>query len=135
MSSKPSTPILHRRYADSEFSRIPVVVSRSPIPFRRTNSMRMRSNCLLNQLNESTLKQHNKNFSKADDREQLKLNLQRIRRGSLSMDPKSDANNIDTGGTTGNDEIDKSASSTKHMNGDVRRNSSFTKNDRGMVSC
>lgn len=132
MSSKPSTPILQRRYADSEFSRIPVI-SRSPIPFQRTYSMRMRPNCLLNQLNESTLKQHNKNFSKADDREKLKLNLQRIRRGSFSMDTKSDANNIDAGGT---DEVDKSAVSTKQMNGDLRRNSCTNKNDRGlMVSC
>ena len=132
MSSKPSTPILQRRYADSEFSRIPVI-SRSPIPFHRTNSMRTRPNCLLNQLNESTLKQHNKNFSKVDEREKLKLNLQRIRRGSFSMDTKSDANNIDAGGT---DEVDKSAVSTKQINGDLRRNSYANKNDRGlMVSC
>lgn len=128
-SSKPTTPILQRRYADIEFSRIPVI-SRSPIPFHRTYSMRMRPNCLLNQLNETTLKQHNKVFSRADDKEHLKLNLQRLRRGSFSMDTKSDSNHVDTGGT---DEVDR-AVSTKQMNGDLRRNS-FTKNDRVMVSC
>ncbi|CAH1708211.1 unnamed protein product [Chironomus riparius] len=127
MSSKPSTPILQRRYADSEFSRIPVI-SRSPIPFHRTYSMRMRPNCLLNQLNETTLKQHNKVFSRADDKEHLKLNLQRIRRGSFSMDTKSDSNHVDTGGT---DQVDR-AINIKQMNSDLRRNS-FTKNDRGMT--
>lgn len=130
MSSKPSTPVLQRRHAHSEFSRIPVS-SRSPIPFRRANSMRMRPDCLLTQLNESTLKQHNKNFSKLDNKEQLKLNSQQIRRGSLSMESKSDANQIDTGGT---DEVDACVVSTKLMNGDLRRNS-FTNRigDRGMT--
>lgn len=144
MSSKPSTPILQRRYAENEFSRIPVV-SRSPIPFHRTYSMRLRSNCLLNQLNESTLKQHNKNFAHlkstsaaAGDQRQSKLNLQRQRRSSFSMESKSEANNIDTGGgcngDVARDEVDHSVGETKLMNGDLRR-SSFSKNhDRGMVS-
>jgi hypothetical protein len=138
MSSKPSTPVLQRRYAESEVSRIPI--SRSPIPFHRTFSMRLRPNCLLNQLNETTLRQHNKNFThlKSDDKaQQLKLNLRRARRGSLSMDSKSDANTVDTGGGDGAvacDEVDKAVSAKPLMNGDLSRSCHTTKNDRGMVS-
>ena len=130
MSSKPSTPILQRRYHESESSRIPI--SLSPVPFRRTYSMRLRTNCLLN---ETTLKQHNRNLQQTRafvdrNQKQLKLNLNYPRRGSLSMDTKSDSNGIDSGGT---DEVDRSPN-YKHLNGNLRR-SSFTKNDRGgMVS-
>lgn len=152
-SSKPSTPILQRRYAgggENEFSgvsRIPV--SLSPVPFRRTNSMRLRPNCSLyannnnttnsSTLSETTLKQHNKNLQQSrnnnsaaacsDRVRQLRLiNLQRARRGSLCMDvdePKCNGvGDGDPGGTA-------SKSHTKPlMNGDLTR-----KNDpRGMVS-
>lgn len=131
MSSKPSTPIAQRRYPENETSRIPI--SLSPIPFRRTYSMRLRTNCLLN---ETTLKQHNRNLLQSRaivdrNQKQLKLNLNyNNRRGSLSMDTKPDSNGIDSGGS---DEVDKS-SSAKHCNGILRR-SSFTKNDRGMMVC
>lgn len=134
MSSKPSTPILQRRYGESETSRIPI--SLSPVPFRRTYSMRLRTNCLLN---ETTLKQHNRNLlqSRATvdrNQKQLKLNLNYNRRGSLSMDTtKTDSNGIDTGGTTGTDETDHSPC-TKHLNGGLRR-TSFNKNDRGAMVC
>jgi hypothetical protein len=100
--------------------------------------MRLRPNCLLN---ETTLKQHNRNQSlitkaiesRSTQQQQLKLNLNLCsRRGSLSMDSKhSDANGIDSGGT---DEVDNCS---KHamMNGSLHRRCSFTsKNDRGMVS-
>lgn len=130
MSSKPSTPVAQRRYGENEMSRIPI--SLSPIPFRRTYSMRLRTNCLLN---ETTLKQHNRNLLQARNNvdrnhQQLKLNLCYNRRGSLSMD-KSDSNCIDSGGT---DEVDHSPCSLKNLsfNGNLRR-SSFNKNDRGMV--
>lgn len=130
MSSKPSTPVAQRRYGEHESSRIPI--SLSPIPFRRTYSMRLRTNCLLN---ETTLKQHNRNLLQTRNivdrnHQQLKLNLSYNRRGSLSMDTKSDSNGIDSGGT---DEVDRSPQSFKHLNGSLRR-SSFNKNDRGMVS-
>lgn len=131
MSSKPTTPVAQRRYPENESSRIPI--SLSPVPFRRTYSMRLRNNCLLN---ETTLKQHNRNLlqtrnSIADRNHQhLKLNLSHNRRGSLSMDTKSDSNGIDSGGT---DEVDRSCSS-KHCNGVLRRSSFTNKNDRGMVS-
>lgn len=127
MSSKPSTPIASRRWTpESERSRIPI--SLSPVPFRRTNSMRLRNNCLLN---ETTLKQHNRNLQQTraivdKNQKQLKLNLNYQRRGSLSMDAKADSNGIDSGGT---DEVDKS-STCNHSNGIVRR-SSFNRN--GMV--
>lgn len=127
MSSKPSTPIASRRWTpESERSRIPI--SLSPVPFRRTNSMRLRTNCLLN---ETTLKQHNRNLQQTRatvdrNQKQLKLNLNYQRRGSLLMDAKSDSNGVDTGGT---DEVDKS-STCNHSNGSVRR-SSFNRN--GMV--
>lgn len=129
MSSKPSTPVAQRRYPESESSRIPI--SLSPIPFRRTYSMRLRTNCLLN---ETTLKQHNRNILQARsnvdrNHQQLKLNLNYNRRGSHSMDTKSEANGIDSGG--GNDEVDHSPH--KHLNGNLRR-SSCNKHDRGMVS-
>lgn len=129
-SSKPSTPIAQRRYPESESSRIPI--SLSPVPFRRTYSMRLRNSCLLN---ETTLKQHNRNLQQSRaivdrNQKQLKQNLNyQQRRGSFSMDTKSESNDIDSGGT---DEVDKSQS-YKHLNGNLRR-SSFTKNDRGMVS-
>lgn len=130
MSSKPSTPVLQRRYHESETSRIPV--SLSPIPFRRTYSMRLRNNSLLN---ETTLKQHNRNHPQARtivdrNHQQLKLNLSYNRRGSFShsMDTKSDSNGIDSGGTV--DEVDHNPH--KHLNGGLRR-SSFNKHDRGMV--
>ncbi|KAG5675484.1 hypothetical protein PVAND_005384 [Polypedilum vanderplanki] len=141
MSSKPSTPVLQRKYAESEFSRIPVA-SRSPIPFHRTFSMRLRPSCLLNQLNETTLKQHNKNFThfKSDDKtQQLKQNLRRSRRGSLSMETKSDSNTIDTGGggdkEVAGDVVDCAAinNSKPLMNGDLSRNLHTTKSDRGMT--
>jgi hypothetical protein len=139
-SSKPSTPILQRRYGESEISRIPISLSSSPVPFRRTNSMRLRPNCsLFNQLNETTLKQHNKNFqhsrnsaASSDRVQQLRLiNLQRARRGSVSMDePKSDGSG-DPGGTSKSlaEQCNGNVVNTKHMNGDIAR-----KNDRGMVS-
>lgn len=128
MSSKPSTPIAQRRYSENETSRIPI--SLSPIPFRRTYSMRLRTNCLLN---ETTLKQHNRNLLQSraivdKNQKQLKLNLNYNRRGSPSMDTKPDSNGIDSGGS---DEVDHS-SSARHCNGILRR-SSFNKNDRGMV--
>lgn len=127
MSSKPSTPVLQRRYPESESSRIPI--SLSPIPFRRTYSMRLRTNCLLN---ETTLKQHNKNLQQSRsvverNHQQLKLNLNYQRRGSFSMDTKSDSIGVDSGGT---DEVNHSPH--KHLNGSLRR-SSFNKPDRGMV--
>lgn len=128
MSSKPSTPIASRRWTpESERSRIPI--SLSPVPFRRTNSMRLRTNCLLN---ETTLKQHNRNLQQTRatvdrNQKQLKLNLNYQRRGSLLMDAKSDSNGVDSGGTV--DEVDKS-STCNHSNGSVRR-SSFNRN--GMV--
>lgn len=130
MSSKPSTPVAQRRYPQNETSRIPI--SLSPVPFRRTYSMRLRTNCLLN---ETTLKQHNRNLQQSRSvversHQQLKLNLSYNRRGSLSMDTKSDSNGIDSGGT---DEVDHSPSSSKLCNGHLRR-SSFNRNDRGMVS-
>lgn len=126
MSSKPTTPVSQRRYKENESSRIPI--SLSPVPFRRTNSMRLRTNCLLN---ETTLKQHNRNLlqtrnSIVDRNQHLKLNLSHNRRGSFSMDTKPDSNGVDTGGT---DEVDQSS---KHCNGVLRR-SSFT-NRNGMVS-
>lgn len=126
MSSKPSTPIAQRRYPESETSRIPI--SLSPIPFRRTYSMRLRANCLLN---ETTLKQHNRNLLQSRaivdrNQKQLKLNLNYNRRGSLSMDVKPDSNGLDSACS---DEVDQS-SSVKHLNGILRR-SSFNKNDRG----
>lgn len=126
MSSKPSTPIAQRRYPESETSRIPISVS--PLPFRRTYSMRLRTNSLLN---ETTLKQHNRNLLQSRaivDRNQkhLKLNLNFNRRGSVSMDAKPDSNGLDSGCS---DEVDQSCSS-KHLNGILRR-SSFNKNDRG----
>lgn len=139
-SSKPSTPILQRRYGDSEISRIPISLSSSPVPFRRTNSMRLRPNCsLFNQLNETTLKQHNKNFqpsknsaANSDRVQQLRLiNLQRARRGSVSMDdPKSNGSG-DPGGSSKNfaEHCNGNVINMKHMNGDITR-----KNDRGMVS-
>jgi hypothetical protein len=134
MSSKPTTPIAQRRYGENEFSRIPV--SLSPIPFRRTYSSerrktsvepRLRSNCLLN---ETTLKQHNRNLLQTRnsivDRSQLsRFNFSHNRRGSLSMDTKPDSNGVDSGGT---DVVDQSS---KHCNGVLRR-SSFT-NKNGMV--
>lgn len=128
MSSKPTTPVAQRRYPENESSRIPV--SLSPVPFRRTYSMRLRANCLLN---ETTLKQHNRNLlqtrnSIVDRNQHLKLNSSHNRRGSLSMDTKSDSNGVDSGGT---DEVDQSS---KHCNGVVRRSSFANKNDRGMVS-
>lgn len=131
MSSKPSTPVAQRRYAENEFSRIPI--SLSPIPFRRTYSMRTRPNCLLN---ETTLKEHNRNLLVSrtnEDRSHhrpLKFNFNSTRRGSLSMDPKPLANITNGIETDETDEVDISA---KLMNGNIRRNS-FTKNDRGMVS-
>lgn len=132
MSSKPTTPIAQRRYAESETSRIPI--SLSPIPFRRTYSMRLRTNCLLN---ETTLKEHNRNIQQSRaivDRNQrhLKLNLGYNRRGSLQMDAKLDSNGVDTGGT---DEVDRSPC-PKHLPNGILRRSSFTnKIDRnGMVS-
>lgn len=127
MSSKPTTPIASRRWTpESERSRIPI--SLSPVPFRRTNSMRLRTNCLLN---ETTLKQHNRNLQQTRatvdrNQKQLKLNLNYQRRGSLLMDAKSDSNGVDSGGT---DEVDKS-STCNHSNGSLRR-SSFNRN--GMV--
>lgn len=141
-SSKPSTPVLQRRYGESELghaSRIPVSLSSSPIPFRRTNSMRLRPNCsLFNQLNETTLKQHNKNFHHSRNSavsservQQLRLiNLQRTRRGSLSMDePEGDASG-DPGGTKSlAEKCNGNVVNIKHINGDIPR-----KNDRGMVS-
>lgn len=163
-SSKPSTPILQRRYGGSggenEFSgvsRIPI--SLSPVPFRRTNSMRLRPNCSLynntntnsSTLSETTLKQHNKNFQQlknnnsavcSDRVRQLRLiNLQRARRGSLCMDvdePKCNGvGEGDPGGTTskvheshGHSNSNGGGAAGKHMmNGDLTR-----KNDRGMVS-
>lgn len=131
MSSKPSTPIAQRRYPENESSRIPISVS--PVPFRRTNSMRLRTNCLLN---ETTLKQHNRNLLQTRaivdrNQKQLKLNLNYNRRGSYTMDSKSDSNGIDSPGT---DEVDRSPC-LKHPNGGSLRRSSFNKNDRGgMVS-
>lgn len=138
MSSKPSTPVLQRRY-ESEISRIPISLSSSPVPFRRTNSMRLRPNCSLYQLNETTLNQHNRNFqhsrisaASSDRVQQLRLiNLQRSRRGSLSMDsPKTDGSG-DPGGTGKvlAEHCNGNVVNMKHMNGDVPR-----KNDRGMVS-
>lgn len=126
MSSKPTTPIAQRRYPENESSRIPI--SLSPVPFRRTYSMRLRTNCLLN---ETTLKQHNRNLLQTRaivdrNQKQLKLNLNYNRRGSLTMESKSDSNGI------GSDEVDRSPC-TKLPNGNLRR-SSFNKNDRGMVS-
>lgn len=94
--------------------------------------MRLRNNCLLN---ETTLKQHNRNLQQTRaivdrNQKQLKLNLNyQQRRGSLTMDGKSDSNGIDSGGT---DEVDQSPN-CKHLNGNLRR-TSFNKNDRGMVS-
>lgn len=140
MSSKPSTPILQRRYGEHAYngnSRIPI--SLSPIPFRRTNSMRLRPNCSLynTSLNETTLKQHNKNFQPTRNSpvcservQQLRLiNLQRTRRGSLSMeDPKYDGCG-DPGGTSKTVVDNCSTVNMKHMNGDLAR-----KKDRGMVS-
>ena len=125
MSSKPSTPVAQRRYHESESSRIPI--SLSPIPFRRTYSMRLRTNCLLN---ETTLKQHSRNLSQSraivdKNQKQLKLNLNYCRRGSLTMDKTPDSNGIDTGES---DEVDH----VKLLNGNLRR-SSFNKNNRGMV--
>jgi hypothetical protein len=130
--SKPSTPVLQRRYPEHEYqSRIPV--SLSPIPFRRANSMRLRTSSFQHQtstLNELNLRQHNRSDRAT---QLLKQNLQRTRRGSLNMDTKSDANCVDSGGT---DELNHNGASFKHMNGDVRRNNSnLVKNDRGMVSC
>lgn len=132
MSSKPSTPVLQRRYHESESSRIPV--SLSPIPFRRTYSMRLRANCLLN---ETTLKQHNRNHQQARtivdrNHQQLKSNLSYNRRGSFShsMDAKSDSNGIDSGGTA--DEVNLNPH--RHLNGSLRR-SSFNKHDRGGMVC
>lgn len=152
MSSNPSTPILQRRGVESEsgstttansinrFSRIPI--SLSPIPFRRTNSMRLRANSSSlysnnnTTLNETTLKQHNKNLQQqvknsaiySDRVQQLRLiNIQRARRGSLSMDEPKYEGSGDPGGTDS-----KNVSvvvDMKHMNGDLTR-----KNDRGMVS-
>jgi hypothetical protein len=152
-SSKPSTPILQRRYGgggENEFSgvsRIPV--SLSPVPFRRTNSMRLRPNCSLynnnnnnatnSTLSETTLKQHNKNLQQSknnsaavcsDKVRQLRLiNLQRARRGSLCMDvdePKCNGvGEGDPGGTSKNHH----GNGKPMMNGDLTR-----KNDRGMVS-
>lgn len=126
MSSKPSTPIAQRRYPESETSRIPI--SLSPVPFRRTYSMRLRTNCLLN---ETTLKQHNRNLLQTratvdKNQKHLKLNFNCNRRGSLSMDVKPDSNGIDS---SCSDEVDQS-SSVKHLNGILRRGS-FSKNDRG----
>ncbi|CRL02746.1 CLUMA_CG015845, isoform B [Clunio marinus] len=132
MSSKPSTPVTQRRFQESEFSRIPV--SLSPIPFRRTHSMRLRTNGN-GLLNETTLKQHNRNFVQTRNNfernhQQLKLNLWNNRRGSLTMDAKSDSNGIDSGGT---DEIDHSPNNNlKQVNGNLRQSSS-NKNDRGMT--
>lgn len=140
-SSKPSTPILQRRYGEQHeyngTSRIPI--SLSPIPFRRTNSMRLRPNCSLynTTLNETTLKQHNKNFLQArnsvcsDRVQQLRLiNLQRTRRGSLSMeDPKYEGCG-DPGGTSKTVVDNCSAVNMKHMNG----GDSTRKNGHGMVS-
>lgn len=127
MSSKPTTPVAQRRYHENESSRIPI--SLSPIPFRRTYSMRLRTNCLLN---ETTLRQHNRNLSQSraivdKNQKQLKLNLNYCRRGSLTMDKTPDSNGIDSGGSDEADDI------VKHLNGNLRR-SSFNKNDRGMVS-
>lgn len=139
-SSKPSTPILQRRYGEREYngiSRIPI--SLSPIPFRRTNSMRLRPNCSLfnTTLNETTLKQHNKNLQQArnssvcsDRVQQLRLiNLQRTRRGSLSMEEPKYEGCGDPGGTSKTVVDNCSAVNMKHMNGDSAR-----KIDRGMVS-
>lgn len=148
-SSKPSTPILQRRYGESEISRIPIKVhqeeraislSASPVPFRRTNSMRLRPNCsLFNQLNETTLKQHNKNFqhsrnstASCDRVQQLRLiSLQRARRGSVSMDEHKSDGIGDPGGTSKSfaEHCNGNVINMKHMNGDITR-----KNDRGMVS-
>jgi hypothetical protein len=109
--------------------------------------MRMRPNSLLSthaQLNETTLKQHNKNYSfsltkSATEEKHLKLlNLQRSyqqrRRGSGLMDVKPDENCIDSGGgCNGSDEVDN-VNIRPQMNGDLRRNSFHNKHDRGMVS-
>lgn len=127
MSSKPSTPVAQRRWAEHETSRIPI--SLSPIPFRRTNSMRLRTNCLLN---ETTLKQHNRNLSQSraivdKNQKQLKLNLNYCRRGSLTMDKTPDSIGIDSGGS---DEVDRIG---KNLNGNLRRSSFNKSNDRGMV--
>ena len=156
MSSKPSTPISQRKYpGESEYTRIPVPTS--PIPFRRTYSMRRLRRP--SSLCETTLK-HNQNhrhqnhpssnnttFDNINPQQQFSSSSNSRRRSSshyCNMDCKQLANNGLTkterpNGDPGGDQVDYSPCqhtkvAANHLNGNFRRNS-FSKHDRnGMVS-
>lgn len=154
MSSKPSTPLSHRRPypGETEHTRIPILSS--PIPFRRSCSMRLRPTSTF--LNETTTRHHHYSHQTQPSSKQQQIAHSNNRRNSLSSALTMDNNhhrNLATICSKTNqiaiDQVDQQHNSAhnndifdenavgkfanSHLNGTIPRNS-FSRNERGMVS-
>ncbi len=150
MSSKPSTPLSQRRPypGETEYTKIPVLSS--PIPFRRSCSMRLRPTNFLNENAITTKHNHyhhqmQPSVRKCDDKKSYSSQFKQqqrthsnSRRNSMQNSSIQNSANESSEGS-GFDQVDQFDTNhhfergSNQLSGSLRRNS-FTKHDRGMVS-